>query len=50
MSFVILNFADEVLCIDKYGKIKVKHMNKIHPSDSILFKVIDLTDITNPGK
>ena len=49
MSFVIMNFADEVLCVDGLGKIKAKPLSVVQGTDCILFKVIDLTDITNPG-
>jgi hypothetical protein len=50
MSFVIMNFADEVLCVDGLGKVKVKPLSVVQSSDCILFKIIDLTDITNPGE
>ena len=50
MSFVISNFADEILCVDKYGRLKVKQMSAIRPTDSILFRLLDLTDTSNPGE
>jgi hypothetical protein len=49
MSFVVMNFADEVLCIDRLDKVKVKHINSVQSNDKVLFKVVDLTDVTNPG-
>jgi hypothetical protein len=44
-----MNFADEVLCVDGLGKVKVKPLSVVQSTDCILFKIIDLTDITNPG-
>jgi hypothetical protein len=50
MSFVIMNFADEVLCVDGLGKVKVKPLSVVQSTDCALFKIVDLTDVTNPGE
>lgn len=49
MSFFIMNFMDEILCVNKWDEILCKPLNKLSQSDRITFKLIDLEDPTNPG-
>lgn len=49
MSFFIMNFMDEVLCVNKWDEVLCKPQNKLTQSDRITFKLIDLEDPTNPG-
>jgi hypothetical protein len=44
-----MNLADEVLCTDRYDKVKCKPISMVSPTDKILFKAVDLEDPTNPG-
>lgn len=37
--YVIANYSDEILVIDKAGDVKCRHINAILPSDKICFKV-----------
>jgi hypothetical protein len=45
-----MNLAEEVLCADKFNRIKCKPLSKIGPTDKILFKAVDLADPSNPGE
>ena len=50
MSFIILNMAEEIMCVDKENKVKVKPLQSVKHSDRVLYKLVDLTEISNPGR
>ena len=49
MKFIIMNPMDEVLCMNKWNEIKIKHIKLLDSTDRICFKVLDLGDQSNPG-
>ena len=49
MNFFIMNYMDEILCVNKFDEVLCKPQNKLLQSDKITFKLIDLDDPTNPG-
>lgn len=49
MTIVIMNSNDEVLCVDEYDDVICKPVEMLQPSDKLAFKLIDLTEPTNPG-
>ena len=50
MSFIILNMAEEIMCVDRDNKVKVKPLQSVKNSDRVLYKLVDLTEISNPGR
>ena len=50
MSFIILNMAEEIICVDRENKVKVKPLQSVKQSDRVLYKLVDLTEISNPGR
>ena len=50
MSFIILNMAEEIMCVDRENKVKVKPLQSVKHSDRVLYKLVDLTEISNPGR
>lgn len=48
MTFIIMNFANEVLYVDKSGEMRTKPMSEIQPTDRIKFKMVDLLNPSNP--
>jgi len=50
MSFIILNMAEEIMCVDRENKVKVKPLQSVKQSDRVLYKLVDLTEISNPGR
>ena len=49
MTFIITNYLDEILYVNQQGELRCKPMNTLSPSDSIKFKLVDLSNPTNPG-
>ena len=49
MSFVIMNTNEEVMSVDRDMKVKIKPLQHVKPSDRVLFKLLDLNEVTNPG-
>eukprot|EP01035_Chromulina_nebulosa_P035014 gene35014-47048_t len=49
MTFIITNYLDEILYVNKHGELRCKPMNALAPSDKIKFKLVDLANPTNPG-
>jgi len=49
ISVIIMNYTDEVLCVNKFDEIRTKSVNSLQPSDRVVFKVLDLSDPTNPA-
>ena len=50
MSFIILNMAEEIMCVDRDNKVKVKPLQSVKHTDRVLYKLVDLTEISNPGR
>ncbi|RYG70280.1 hypothetical protein EON64_00600 [archaeon] len=48
MTCIIMNYANEVLYVDKYNELRAKPMSQVHPTDRIKFKMIDLLSPSNP--
>lgn len=48
MTFMIVNYANEVMYVDKQNQIRSKHISEVQPYDRIKFKMIDLTNPSNP--
>eukprot|EP00601_Ochromonadales_sp_CCMP2298_P014605 CAMPEP_0173225496 /NCGR_PEP_ID=MMETSP1142-20121109/4912_1 /TAXON_ID=483371 /ORGANISM="non described non described, Strain CCMP2298" /LENGTH=262 /DNA_ID=CAMNT_0014153851 /DNA_START=424 /DNA_END=1209 /DNA_ORIENTATION=- len=48
MSFVIMNYADEILYVNKKEELRCKSLSQIESSDRIKFKMIDLNNPSNP--
>jgi hypothetical protein len=49
MLFVIMSSSlDEILCLNKYGEFKCKSIKDLESTDKISFRVIHLSDPTNP--
>ena len=40
----------EVSNLDRENKVKVKPLQSVKHSDRVLYKLVDLTEISNPGK
>lgn len=49
MNIVLMNCSDEVLCVNQYDEVLCKTEAMLEDGDEICFKVIDLTEPTNPG-
>lgn len=49
MNIVLMNCSDEVLCVNKFQEVLCKSEALLEDGDEIIFKVIDLTEPTNPG-
>mmetsp|Transcript_25247 Transcript_25247/g.36263 ORF Transcript_25247/g.36263 Transcript_25247/m.36263 type:complete len:128 (+) Transcript_25247:505-888(+) len=49
MTFIITNYMDEILYVNKHGELRCKPLDGLSPSDSIKFKLVDLSNPTNPG-
>ena len=49
MTFIITNYLDEILYVNKHGELRCKSMNALSSSDKIKFKLVDLANPTNPG-
>lgn len=49
MNVVIMNCNDEILCVDEFGDIVCKTIDQLRGNDKISFKLLDLTEPTNPG-
>eukprot|EP01031_Cornospumella_fuschlensis_P044172 gene44172-54003_t len=48
MTCIIMNYANEVLYVDKYNELRAKPMSQVQPTDRIKFKMIDLLSPSNP--
>lgn len=48
MSFIIMNYLDEILHVDKNNELRSKPFNMILPTDRIKFKMIDIQNPSNP--
>jgi hypothetical protein len=49
MNIVLMNCSDEVLCVNKFEEVLCKAESLLEEGDEIIFKLIDLTEPTNPG-
>jgi hypothetical protein len=49
MNVVLINSLDEVLCVNQHREVMCKTEEQLETSDEICFKVVDLTDPSNPG-
>jgi hypothetical protein len=48
MSFIIMNYADEILYVNDKEELRCKPIGLIEPSDRIKFKMVDLLNPSNP--
>lgn len=48
MSFIIMNYADEILYVNSKEELRCKPISQIEPSDRIKFKMVDLMNPSNP--
>lgn len=48
MSFIIMNYADEILYVNSKEELRCKPVSQIEPSDRIKFKMVDLMNPSNP--
>jgi uncharacterized ubiquitin-like protein YukD len=46
---VILNDNNEVLCVDRQNKIRIKNKSQLLKRDKICFKIVDLREMSNPA-
>lgn len=49
MNVVIINSLDEVLCVNQHREVMCKTEEQLENTDEICFKIVDLTDPSNPG-
>lgn len=49
MTFMIMNYANEVLYVDKNGQLRAKPITFVQPYDRVKFKMIDLINPSNPS-
>ena len=49
MNIVLMNCSDEVLCVNPFEEVLCKSEALLEDGDEIIFKLIDLTEPTNPG-
>eukprot|EP00602_Paraphysomonas_sp_CaronLab_P004899 CAMPEP_0185026632 /NCGR_PEP_ID=MMETSP1103-20130426/10970_1 /TAXON_ID=36769 /ORGANISM="Paraphysomonas bandaiensis, Strain Caron Lab Isolate" /LENGTH=863 /DNA_ID=CAMNT_0027560281 /DNA_START=92 /DNA_END=2683 /DNA_ORIENTATION=- len=49
MNIVLMNSLDEVLCVNQHHEVMCKTEDQLEYGDEICFKLIDLTEPTNPG-
>ena len=49
MNIVLMNCSDEVLCVNKFEEVLCKPESLLEDEDEIIFKIVDLTEPTNPG-
>jgi hypothetical protein len=49
MAFIIMNYMNELLYVNKYGELRCKEMHLIESTDRIKFKMIDLINPSNPS-
>jgi hypothetical protein len=50
MNVVLLNSLDEVLCVNQHHEVMCKTEDQLESHDEICFKIVDLTDPSNPGE
>lgn len=43
----IMNYNDEMLCVDQYNDVCLKHIDDISHTDNICFKILDLAEPSN---
>jgi hypothetical protein len=48
MTFIIMNYNNEVIYVDKNNELRVKPLENIKSTDRIKFKVVDLSNPSNP--
>jgi hypothetical protein len=48
MSFIIMNYADEILYVNSKEELRCKPISQIEPTDRIKFKMVDLNNPSNP--
>ena len=48
MSFIIMNYNDEIIYVNNKDELRCKPINQIETSDRIKFKMIDLNNPSNP--
>ena len=48
MSFIIINYAQEILYVNKRDELRCKPLNQIESTDRVKFKMIDLLNPSNP--
>lgn len=48
MSFIIMNYADEILYVNSKEELRCKPINQIEATDRIKFKMVDLNNPSNP--
>jgi hypothetical protein len=49
MNVVLINSLDEVLCVNQHQEVLCKTEDQLENDDEICFKIVDLTDPSNPG-
>ena len=49
MNVVLINSLDEVLCVNQHQEVLCKTEDQLENNDEICFKIVDLTDPSNPG-
>ena len=47
---VVMNELNHVLCVDKWGHMRIKSKKQLLLSDKMCFKLVDLRDVYNPGE
>ena len=50
MSFVILNFLGECLCLTAADEVVCKRLKDLSKSDKYIFKIIDFNEPSNAGR
>ena len=48
MSFIIINYNQEILYVNSRDELRCKAVTRIEPADRIRFKLIDLFNPSNP--
>jgi hypothetical protein len=49
MTFMIMNYANEVLYVDKNNLLRAKPISAVQPYDRVKFKMVDLVNPSNPS-
>eukprot|EP01041_Mallomonas_annulata_P009380 gene9380-19466_t len=49
MTIVLINFLEQILCINEYDEVQCKPVSLLEKEDKICFKLLDLSEPLNPG-
>ena len=50
MTIVVINYLEQVLCMNEWNEVQCKPMHLLSKRDKVCFKLLDLLLPSNPGK